>query len=164
MPFPRLSRDIRGYLQMPRLSGCARRATHGAREPHDAGPWRCLLSGNHDVSAVSGVTVAAARYQSITCRNGWRAIRLPREPLNKFGGLRCGRRGAECEAPRRRRCGTSVRSDNEAGGASPPATRWAGAGCSRSAALLVVNDATASPPPRALHLGRKRHQRYVAYF
>ncbi len=29
---------------------------------------------------------------------------------------------------------------------------------------LVVNDATASPPPRSLHLGRKRHQRYAVYF
>src|SRR2546428_3684802 len=40
-----------------------------------------------------------------------------------------------------------------------PATRRAGAGCGRSAASLVVNDVTTSPPPRSLHLGRKRHQR-----
>src|SRR5712691_6453663 len=81
----------------------------------------------------------------------------------RYAAYRCVRRGIDGKAPRRKRCGTSLRSVNAAADASPPATRRAGAGCGRSAALLVVDDATASPPPRALHLGRKRHQRSAAY-
>ncbi|PYQ47925.1 MAG: hypothetical protein DMF59_17570 [Acidobacteria bacterium] len=70
--------------------------------------------------------------------------------------------GAEPADARRRDAGdavTSLRSGNEADAGSPPATRRAGADCGRSAASLVVNDVTTSPPPRSLHLGRKRHQR-----
>jgi len=55
--------------------------------------------------------------------------------------------------------GPSSRSDGEADDAAPPATRRADGGCRPSASLLVVSDATASPPPRASHPTAKRHQR-----
>jgi len=55
--------------------------------------------------------------------------------------------------------GPSSSSDGEADDAAPPATRRADGGCRASASLLVVSDATASPPPRASHPTAKRHQR-----
>src|SRR5207253_1722170 len=51
---------------------------------------------------------------------------------------------------------TSSRSDDKADDPSPPATRRAEG---PSASLLVFNDVTTSPPPRASHPARKRHQR-----
>jgi hypothetical protein len=43
-------------------------------------------------------------------------------------------------------------------------TRGAHGGCTTIAALLVVNDVPASPPPRALRLPRKPHARGPLYF
>src|SRR4029079_999624 len=48
---------------------------------------------------------------------------------------------------------TSSRSDGKADGAPSPATRRADGDCGPISAALVVNDATASPPPRAADLG-----------
>src|SRR6266487_4155886 len=64
-------------------------------------------------------------------------------------------RGVACAAVpyatplRRRRCGTSLRSSRDADGPAPPATRRADGDCGSIPTALVVNDATASPPPRA---------------
>src|ERR1700675_1728865 len=63
-----------------------------------------------------------------------------------------------------RRCGASSSIGTEADAGSPPAPLRAGVGCGQSAASLVVNDVTTSPPPRSLHLSRKRHQRKVRDF
>ena len=64
----------------------------------------------------------------------------------KYVAFRCGRRGTECEAPRRRRC---LAARNPKG--------W----CRLRADLRVARRqrCPASPPPRSLISARKRHQR-----
>ncbi len=59
---------------------------------------------------------------------------------------------------------TSSRSVGETDGVAPPATRRADGDCGAISLLLVVNDATASPPPRASISPRKPHQRKATYF
>ena len=51
--------------------------------------------------------------------------------------------------------GASLRRGNAVDGPMPPATRRATRGYGAPAALLVVDDGTASTPPRALHPHRK---------
>jgi hypothetical protein len=59
---------------------------------------------------------------------------------------------------------TSLRSARETDGGASPATLRAGGDCGAISSLLVVNDVTTSPPPRASISPRKPHQRKAMYF
>ena len=60
------------------------------------------------------------------------------------------RRAGRCKAPRRRRCGDIVEERQRCRCPRDAGTQRAHGGCTAIAALLVVNDVPASPPPRAL--------------